>query len=171
MKDEPKNNVDITEYEEAIFDITTCLLKNVEPKQGHWINGDEYDQGEDWCPDCGAEKVAELNKKNKKGNQDYILDGGWENHNSDISAHCEGCGCLLNYWPTEECAEQEIEGFEERGEITNDMCEEDLYSLSVCCQAAQSFDSQELRERLAKICMKFLQWYWFNGRHSEEMAK
>ena len=163
-KPQSKEELTISDCFETLFDITACLLKNVEPKQGHWINGGEYDQGEDWCPDCGAKKVAELNKKNKKGNQIYILDGGWENHNSDISACCEGCGCLLNYWPTEECADNEIDHFEALDEVTNDMCEEGLYSLSVCCWAAQDFDSQELRERLAKICMKFLQWYRFHGK-------
>jgi len=147
---------------ETIFDITSCLLKDVDPKQGHWIHG--YDESEDYCFDCGSKKVAKLNKEHKN---EYVLDGGWENHESDSPAFCKECGCLLNYWPTEDCAENEIEHFEAVENVTNEMAAEELYSLNVLCLAAQDFDSQELRMRLVKICMKFLQWYRFYGKEKQ----
>ena len=64
----------------------------------------------------------------------------------------------------------EIEAFEVLDKITNDMSDEDLYSLSVCCQAAQDFRSEKLRIRLAKVCMKFLRWYSIWGVKSAESA-
>jgi len=169
MNDETQSTAELivlSDCCETVFDITACLLKNVKPKQGHWINGGEYDQSENWCFECGSKKVAKLNKRLK--HEKYMLDGGWENHESDYPAFCEKCGCLLNYWPTEDCAEDEIEHFEAIEKITNEMSEEDLYSLTVLCQAAQDFDSEELRMRLAKICMKFLQWYRFHGTKKQE---
>jgi hypothetical protein len=175
-KDAQNTELAISDCCEALFDITACLLKNVEPKQGHWIagtdqDGNSYDQSEDWCEDCGKKKVKELKESgNENEGHEYILDGGWENHESDYPTHCEECSCLLNYWPTEDCAKNEIEAFGVLDKITNDMSDEDLYSLSVCCQAAQDFRSEKLRIRLAKVCMKFLRWYSIWGVKSAESA-
>jgi len=148
----------------VIFDITRCLLKTVEPKQGHWISSNEkdYDESLDYCFNCASKKVAEFNKKSKT--KKYMVDGGWENHDSDYEAYCEECKCLLNYWPTEECAINIVEDFEAVEEITNEMSDDYLYSLNVVCGAAEDFENQGLRNRIAKICIKFLQWYSLYGK-------
>lgn len=138
--------------EGVTFDLIRDMLKPTKTKQGHWISGNEADQSEDYCYDCAEEIVKETNKKFH--NTDCIVDGGWENHDSDYIARCEKCDCLLNFWPTEHLIETEIEGFEQ-SDCAPGMFNTDRYILDVMCNAIDACP-ELLGDRLMKLCWQYL---------------
>ena len=142
------------------FDSTRGLLKPTKTKVGHWISGGDYNQSLDYCYDCAKKIVDELNKKNNT--EDYMVDGGWENHDSDSSVSCDICNHLLDYWPTDSCIEYELDGFETYGEFTH-LSNEDRYSLDVMCGAIDDCDDKELRNRLLKVCWCYV-WDSLNAK-------
>lgn len=145
------SHVDI-EAEGVTFDLITNLLKPTKTKQGHWISGGEYDASEDYCYDCAKKRVDELNGMD--GDKDYVVDGGWESHDSDYIAHCEKCDCLLNYWPTRHLFETELDGFESCGEIIP-LHNEDRYLFDTLCCAAPD-QNEAIQNRTLKLCWQYL---------------
>ena len=141
------------EAEGVDFDLIRTLLKPVRTKQGHWISGNGYDQTEDFCRECAAKIVAETNKK--FSNADCVIDGGWENHDSDYTARCKTCDHLLNFYPTECLIENEIAGFEQ-SDCSPGMCDEDRYLFDVMCCSISDY-SEELQGRLLRLCF---QYFW-----------
>jgi hypothetical protein len=140
------------EAEGVTFDLIRSLLKPTKTKQGHWITGRDCDSSEDYCYDCAKKVVDELNAK--EGDRDNVVDGGWENHDSDYQARCEKCDCLLNYWPTTHLFETEVDGFESRSEIMP-LSNEDRYSLETLLGAAPDQD-EALQNRVLKLCWRYL---------------
>lgn len=145
--------------EGVTFDLIRSLLKPTKTKQGHWISGGDYNQAEDYCYECAKKIVEELNAAD--GDKDYVVDGGWENHDSDWIAHCEKCECLLNYWPTDHLFEAELDGFETYGEIT-ELHNEDRYSFDTLCCAAPDQD-EAIQNRVLKLCWRYL-WDFINAK-------
>ena len=144
--------LDDIKAEGVTFDLIRNLLKPTKTKQGHWITGSDYDASEDYCYECAKKKVDELNTTD--GDKDYVVDGGWENHDSDWYAHCEKCECLLNYWPTDHLFETELGAFESYGEIIS-LCNEDRYSFDTLCCAAPDQD-EAIQDRVLKLCWRYL---------------
>ncbi len=133
------------------FELIRLLLKPTKEKQGHWISGGESDQSEDFCFECAKEKVDALNRDNSNG--DYLVDGGWENHDSDSVVHCEKCECLLNFWPTDHCFETELEGFESCGVTCLGNENRYIFDILLCGASDQN---EDIRNRLLKLCWRFL---------------
>lgn len=136
--------------EGVTFDLIENMLPPTKTKQGHWISGGDYDQSLSYCFECAAKIVKKLNE----GQGEYVVDGGWENHGSDYSEHCEDCDFLLNYWPTDHCLETELDGFEQAEGIT-ELSNEDRYSFKVICGAAPDRD-KNIQSRVMKLCWRYL---------------
>ena len=152
-------SIDDIRAEGVTFDLIRKMLKPTKTKQGHWISGGEYDQGEDWCCDCAKKKVDELNTAG--GDKDYTVDGGWENHDSDYIANSEKCECLLNFWPTGDLIETELEGWESYDNIIS-LGNEDRYLFDIMLCAADDQD-EPIRDRLLKLCWRYL-WDSINAK-------
>ena len=134
-------------------ELIRSLLKPVKTKQGHWISGNDYDQTCNYCYDCAKPIVEKENQKAE--NTDCIIDGGWESHDSDYVARCETCDCLLNFNPTDDLIETEIDAFEQGdcGPYTSD---ENRYLLDMMLWLI-SDRSDEIQDRLMRLCWKY---YW-----------
>lgn len=76
----------------------------------HWIHG--ADSGEDFCYKCCKKEVANLKKKDPKG--EYIVDGGWRTDH-DTPPFCYRCGRRLDGCLTDYGCEAELDHFLEHG--------------------------------------------------------
>ena len=89
----------------------------------YWIRG--ADQGLSYCRACAEKEIKALRKKNPK--EDYLLDGGWGDSESDSQRFCERCRVALECLYTRYACEEELEHFAKNG--FDSSAPDDCYSL------------------------------------------
>lgn len=86
----------------------------------HFENEDGQSESEDYCVEC-VDAVQE--ERLASGNEFSIIDGWDDAHEQDSAPHCEKCGCLLEFSPTQYCIDNEIEWLEQALDISADDAE------------------------------------------------
>jgi hypothetical protein len=83
----------------------------------HFENEDGQSEEADYCVEC-VDAVQE--ERLASGNEFSIIDGWNDAHEQDSAPHCEKCGCLLEFSPTQYCIDNEIEWLEQALDISAD---------------------------------------------------